>query len=258
MKNVLKSKLKSAFGVAGDFIWLFIMGLLWAIPIWILNLPWYYNSLLIGILYFIPITEPVFWIWAFIKAVSDVQSPFTIIFYVVFAVRLLIFVIPLIALGIATKKDHDTQDETELIQEETELIQETDTTLNPIKAHTTKNYDFKTLGIIFLLVVLIIVSILSITQISSLKKEIQTKESTIETWKGVANSKNNKISGLEDINAEFKEKVDFFDENVVFCDDESNYYHKYECENWNRNSFYAYNTENAIYQGYKPCPECCN
>lgn len=52
------------------------------------------------------------------------------------------------------------------------------------------------------------------------------------------------------------ERLDFYDSFIVFCDDNSNYYHKYDCDKWDNESFYAYNIENAEAQGYKPCPDC--
>lgn len=54
------------------------------------------------------------------------------------------------------------------------------------------------------------------------------------------------------------EKLEFYDENIVFVeDDNTNLYHKYECDRFKGNYFWAYNVELAIYMEYQPCPICC-
>lgn len=53
------------------------------------------------------------------------------------------------------------------------------------------------------------------------------------------------------------EKIDFVDEFIVFVEDDgTNLYHKYECFKFKDNSFWAFNVEAAIYEGYTACPYC--
>ena len=52
-------------------------------------------------------------------------------------------------------------------------------------------------------------------------------------------------------------KVDFIDEFVVFIEDDgTDFYHKYECDKFVGDYFWAYNIEAAEYNGYRPCPLC--
>lgn len=48
----------------------------------------------------------------------------------------------------------------------------------------------------------------------------------------------------------------FFRDHAVFCSDDNNYYHSYECPDWDRDSFWIFNSEYAIYQEYESCPNC--
>lgn len=55
-----------------------------------------------------------------------------------------------------------------------------------------------------------------------------------------------------------REKIDFLDEYIVMIeDDNTNWYHKYECYRFRGKRYWAYNIEAAEAQGYEPCPECC-
>ena len=61
-----------------------------------------------------------------------------------------------------------------------------------------------------------------------------------------------KVNEYNRINSEY----DFYHSTAVICDDDSNYFHKYDCYRWNHNAFYIYNYENAVNSGYEACPEC--
>ena len=55
------------------------------------------------------------------------------------------------------------------------------------------------------------------------------------------------------------DKIAFFDENVVFIEDDgTNLYHKYDCTKFVGNSYWAHNIEYAEYLGCTPCPSCCD
>ncbi len=53
-----------------------------------------------------------------------------------------------------------------------------------------------------------------------------------------------------------KYKVDFYDACVVFVGNSNQYYHSYDCYDLDLSYFYAFNSENAEVQGYRPCPYC--
>lgn len=54
---------------------------------------------------------------------------------------------------------------------------------------------------------------------------------------------------------EYKDKADFLDSYIVVSSDNKTY-HTYDCSEWSSASFYAYNVDNAIGNGLKPCPYC--
>ena len=55
-------------------------------------------------------------------------------------------------------------------------------------------------------------------------------------------------------------EIAFYDEHIVFvADNGTDLYHKYDCSVFqNCESFWAYNTEAAEGEGYKPCSRCCD
>ena len=55
----------------------------------------------------------------------------------------------------------------------------------------------------------------------------------------------------------YKKKADFLDSYIVFVqDDNTNYYHSYDCPKFNSSTFWAYNRSLAKSQGYIACPSC--
>ena len=54
-----------------------------------------------------------------------------------------------------------------------------------------------------------------------------------------------------------REKAGFMDSHVVFVENNNTgYYHTYDCENFPKNSFWAYSRKLAESNSYKPCPVC--
>lgn len=67
------------------------------------------------------------------------------------------------------------------------------------------------------------------------------------------------VVALKQKNRTNSEKVQFIDNYIVFVEDDgTNRYHKYECSKFIGNYFWAFNTESAVGNGYKPCPLCCD
>lgn len=79
----------------------------------------------------------------------------------------------------------------------------------------------------------------------------------IEYWKNKANKLEDNVSDLRNDLLENKELVTFIDDFVVFVEDDgTDYYHKYECNKFKGDYFWAYNVDAAKEQGYTACPNC--
>lgn len=79
---------------------------------------------------------------------------------------------------------------------------------------------------------------------SNFRKEIATKTEAIEK--------------LQAENSDMQKEIRFYDDHVVFVsDDGTRKYHNYSCPYLDLSHFWAYNTEAAKDEGYKPCSHCC-
>ena len=162
--------------------------------------------------------------------------PFLIYLFVLFVLRIIMY--------LKEKKERQEQGldaETKFFKRDTELSEEE----KVIRQKENKTIIFASL----ISLIVVFASCLCVSEFVFLKSEVKEQKATIEVWNKIANDKNAEMKQLKD-------KCDFYDCCVVFCDDESDFYHTYECEEWNRNSFYVFNSENAETQGYKPCPKC--
>lgn len=123
--------------------------------------------------------------------------------------------------------------------------------------------------IIAVLAVLLCVSVVfNISQTfanESLKADIQALQETIEKNKSnmaVLGNQNNQLketmSELKEYKSDTEKEIEFFEENIGFINtDDAYYYHSYSCPLFNKyGKYWAYNNENAKYQGYVPCPYC--
>lgn len=103
-------------------------------------------------------------------------------------------------------------------------------------------------------VVLLIVScglnVMLYSKTTTIQEEINALNTTNEKLK----KENSTIK--KDLNA-YREQIEFFDEFVVFVEDDgTDLYHKYECNRFIGNHFWAYNIDAAEDEGYHPCPLC--
>ena len=58
-------------------------------------------------------------------------------------------------------------------------------------------------------------------------------------------------------NDKMKPEYSFYTDHAVVCSDMNKYYHTYECEDWDRNAFWIFNTEFAKeVKEYTACPVC--
>ena len=60
---------------------------------------------------------------------------------------------------------------------------------------------------------------------------------------------------LDDYN-DIWDEYSFYNWNAVVCSEDNQYYHTYDCTDWNRDSFWIFNSEYAKYKEYTPCPNC--
>lgn len=78
----------------------------------------------------------------------------------------------------------------------------------------------------------------------------ETNEKTVERLETKVAAQNILLNG-------YREMGNFFDEHVVFVEDDgTDLYHKYGCDRFAGDSFWAFNSEAAIDQGYQPCEVC--
>lgn len=82
-----------------------------------------------------------------------------------------------------------------------------------------------------------------------LNSELTTQTELAESWSRHYHElklKYDRISG----------KADFYERYAVIVGNSNSYYHSYGCPDLDDSYFYIFNTENARYQGYRPCPYC--
>lgn len=98
----------------------------------------------------------------------------------------------------------------------------------------------------------------------TMQGEMEKLESRITALKDENNElkrSNNKLKNTNDaLNKQLDEcnrEIEFIDACVVFVEnDGTNFYHKYACSKFIGNEFWAYNSNAAVGNGYKPCPYC--
>lgn len=69
---------------------------------------------------------------------------------------------------------------------------------------------------------------------------------------------NGYYSGQTDEREKHADMINFVNNYVVFCTDQGEKYHKFDCYHFqnNRDRYYVFNVEYAEYLGYEPCSHC--
>ena len=67
---------------------------------------------------------------------------------------------------------------------------------------------------------------------------------------------NDDYNALQEEYNKIFEEYDFYNWNAVVCSEDNQYYHTYDCTDWNRDYFWIFNSEYAKYKEYTPCPNC--
>ena len=95
------------------------------------------------------------------------------------------------------------------------------------------------------------------TDYTELEEENKELRSELIEWKQKYNTAKESLDYYEDDYSDIENKLAFYDSVVVFVEnDGTDYYHKYECNRFIGNDFWAYNVEYAEYLGYTACPKC--
>ena len=100
--------------------------------------------------------------------------------------------------------------------------------------------------------------------------ELQSEITELKSDYSALKSKNSELknkcddlqSEIDDLQAQLNQvphKLKFYDEYIVFVEDDgTDLYHKYECDKFKGDDFWAFNVDQAISRDYKPCSACCD
>jgi hypothetical protein len=93
---IMKEKLLTTLGIFGGILWFFVTGLIYFLPFLMIRASFWLNLLLVGIVYFVPSTSVIFWVWGLVCAIQGQQDVWAIIYYVLFAVMFIPYFISLV------------------------------------------------------------------------------------------------------------------------------------------------------------------
>ena len=95
------------------------------------------------------------------------------------------------------------------------------------------------------------------SSIASQDASIEKLNKTVSDQKSTISSLKSNISSLESKQWETKWELDFYEKYAAIVpDDGSRKYHVYTCPDCDTSSFWIYNVEAAIDNGYRPCSKC--
>jgi hypothetical protein len=99
-KSSLKEKLIGSLGVFGYIIWYIIAFVFAFAPLWVLNLPWWADMLIVAVIMFLPIIGALcnigIWIWSFFVAIITPINAFVVIYFIVLTIYVIIYIIPIL------------------------------------------------------------------------------------------------------------------------------------------------------------------
>lgn len=122
---------------------------------------------------------------------------------------------------------------------------------------TKKTVPKKKLFIKILTVFFALIAICS-TNLEAIIRENAKLQSEISELKSECSDLQSEIDELQAQLNQAPDKLTFYDAYIVFVEnDGTDLYHKYECDKFKGEDFWAYNIEQAIWRDYKPCPLCC-
>lgn len=95
------------------------------------------------------------------------------------------------------------------------------------------------------------------TQLSELEQEHETLTADMEALQETLTETEQTLEETEAALEKASEKAEFMDSYVVFVNnDDTDYYHTYDCRNFKKSNFWAYSRKLAESYGYEACPHC--
>ena len=82
----MREKLTSALGSFGMILYYLIRIVVAVLPIVMIGGSFAFRTLLVAVMYCIPATGVIFWVWGLVCAVKGVQDAYAIVYYICFAV----------------------------------------------------------------------------------------------------------------------------------------------------------------------------
>ena len=111
--------------------------------------------------------------------------------------------------------------------------------------------------LLFFLIIALVCSVIGNVFLYSNSVGAKSKaESEVKHWKQAYDDLYLAADGLKNWAKTVKDEYFFYTNNAVIAPENDRYYHSYTCGDINFDSFYIFNSENAEYQGYSPCPNC--
>ena len=92
----MKEKLLNTLGAFGGILWFILSTLIYVIPFVMIGASFWLNLLLLGIVYFIPSTSVIFWVWGLVCAIQGSQDVWAILYYILFAIGFVPFFVSLV------------------------------------------------------------------------------------------------------------------------------------------------------------------
>lgn len=97
----MKEKLSSALGAFGEILYFIFRMFISVLPLVMIGGGWFLRLVIFTIMYFVPVSGIIFWVWGLVCAIGGTQDWVAIVYYICFAVIFLPFFIscipPLIA-----------------------------------------------------------------------------------------------------------------------------------------------------------------
>ena len=100
----MKEKLSSALGAFGEILYFILRIFISVLPLVMIDGGWFLRLVIFTIMYFLPVSGIIFWVWGLICAIGGVQDWLAIIYYICFVILFLPFFISSIVSLISSLK----------------------------------------------------------------------------------------------------------------------------------------------------------
>lgn len=90
----MKEKLSATLGTFGEIIYFILRMFVSVLPLVMIDGGWFLRLVIFTIMYFVPVSGVIFWVWGLICAIGGVQDWVAIVYYICFAVIFLPFLFP--------------------------------------------------------------------------------------------------------------------------------------------------------------------